>query len=105
MALPFSLSEDALIDLEQALAHIALESPWAADRLADELEQTFLFLAQWPSAGHARPDLSPDEDLKFWPMKSYLIGFFGNLSPILIVGVLHGSRDAASIFSTRLGPS
>jgi len=105
MALPFSLSEDALLDLEQALAHIAQDSTRAANRLADELEQTFLFLAQWPSAGHTRDDLSPDQDLKFWPMKNYLIGYYGNLSPIVIVGVLHGSRDATSIFSTRLGRS
>jgi len=105
MALPFDLSEDALLDLEQALGHIALDSTQAANRLANELEQTFLFLAQWPSAGHTRDDLTPDENLKFWPMKSYLIGYYGNLSPIVIVGVLHGSRDAASIFSTRLGRS
>jgi plasmid stabilization system protein ParE len=103
MALPFDLSEDAVYDLEEAVGYLAAENPPAALRLADELEQTFLFLAQWPSAGRRREDLTEEPELRFWSNKDYLIGYFGNRSPILIVCVLHGSRDAASILAPRLG--
>jgi plasmid stabilization system protein ParE len=102
MPLPFDLSEDAVYDLEEAVGYLAVENPSAALRLADELEQTFLFLAQWPSAGQRREDLTEEPELRFWSNKNYLIGYFGNRSPILIVCVLHGSRDAISILVPRL---
>jgi toxin ParE1/3/4 len=102
VALPFDLSEDALYDLEEAVSYLAVENPSAALRLADELEKTFLFLAQWPSTGHPREDLTENTTIRFWPCKGYLIGYFGDRSPLLIACVLHGSRDATSILAPRL---
>jgi len=103
VTLPFDLSEDALLDLEEAVSHIALDSPPAALKLAEELEQTFLFLGQWPAAGHTREDLTSELELRFWTSRGYLVAYFWNRSPIVIVCVLHGSRDAASILYSRIG--
>lgn len=103
MALPFDLTEDATSDLEEAVGYIALENYEAAHRLADELEQSFLFLSQWPFAGHRRTDLTTHDGLRFWPNGRYLIAYWGDRTPILIVSVLHGSRDVTSILAERLG--
>jgi plasmid stabilization system protein ParE len=99
---PFRLAEDAVRDLEQAATYLAAESETAALHLADNLEHVFLFIARWPACGHRRPDLTANQDIRFWSSNGYLIVYRARPRPLLIVAVLHGARDAASAMASRL---
>ncbi len=55
------------------------------------------FLAATPGAGHRRDDLT-DEDVRFWPVLSYLIAYDPAMRPIGIARVLHASRDLEALF-------
>jgi len=59
------------------------------------------FLAGSPGAGHLRPDLT-DENVKFFPVYSYLIVYRPATKPLQIVSVLHGHRDVGQILRDRL---
>jgi len=100
--LPFDLTESATTDLEEAIAFIAADNVRAAIGVADNLESSFRFLAEWPEAGHRRQDLTDVPDLRFWPSGRYLIAYLPSKSPLLIVAVFHGSRDIKSLLPRRL---
>ena len=102
MATRFQLTEDAVRDLEQAAAYLAEESEIVALNLADDLEHAFLFIASWPGCGHRRSDITRHEDIRFWTNGDYLICYRLATDPLLILGVLHGARDTASLITTRL---
>jgi plasmid stabilization system protein ParE len=102
VATRFRLTEDAVRDLEQAAAYLAQESETAALNLADDLEHAFLFIADWPGCGHRRSDITPHGDIRFWTKGDYLICYRLATSPLLILGVVHGARDAARLIATRL---
>ena len=99
---PFDLTEAATTDLEETIACIAADSVTAALKVADQLESAFRFLADWPEAGHHRPDLTNDPDLLFWPTGRYLIAYLPSQHPLLILAVFHGSRDIKSLLPRRL---
>lgn len=103
MALPFDLTEDATADLEAAVSYLAERNEAAALKLADQLEDAFLLIAQHPGLGRSRPDYSALEGLRFWTSAGYLIAYLSERSPVLILAVLHGARDAASIIPNRIG--
>jgi plasmid stabilization system protein ParE len=98
----FRLTEDAVRDLEQAAAYLAEESETAALNLADALEHSFLFIAEWPACGRRISDLTLHEDIRFWSSNGYLIIYRIGVKPVLILGVLHSARDAASLVASRL---
>ncbi len=102
MSLPFDLTEAATTDLEEAIAYIAADSVKAALGVADNLEASFRFLAEWPEAGHRRKDLTDVPELLFWPTGRYLIAYLPSRSPLLIIAVFHGSRDIKSHLPRRL---
>ncbi len=103
MALPLDLTEDATADLEAAAAYLAERSEEAALKLADDLENAFLLISQHPKMGRVRDEYSGLEGLRFWTSAGYLIAYLSERSPILILAVLHGARDAASIIPNRVG--
>ncbi len=105
MSAPFRLTEDAVHDLEQASAYLAVESETAALHFADDLEHAFLFIARWPACGHRRHDLTANKDIRFWSSNGYLIVYRAKPRPPLILAVLHGARDAASALAARLDHS
>ena len=49
-----------------------------------------------PRIGHRREDLT-NEDLNAWPVSGYLVIYEPGTNPLLIVRVLHGSRDLRSL--------
>jgi len=49
-------------------------------------------IAGMPEMGHRREDLT-DEDLRFWPVFSYLIVYRPGGTPLEVVRVLHGHQD------------
>jgi plasmid stabilization system protein ParE len=94
------LAPEALDDLQSVWDFIAADNPAAADRVIDELFETFEQLAAWPEIGHLRPDLTPRQ-VRFWPVRSYLIVYRSNNDRVQIVAILHGFRDVPSTLQTR----
>ncbi len=103
MAFPFALTEDATADLEEAISYLAEENEHAALKVADELEDAFRFVAEWPLLGHRREDLTDSPDVRFWRSGRYLIAYLPEKTPVLILAVYHGSRDIQSLLPRRLG--
>jgi toxin ParE1/3/4 len=102
MAFPFDLTDNATADMEEAVAYLAAENMGAALRVADELEDAFRFLAEWPGAGHRRQDLTDSPDARFWMSGRYLIVYLTPSERILVVAVFHGAQDAKSLLPRRL---
>jgi plasmid stabilization system protein ParE len=96
----YLLSPEAFEDLQLIWDFIAADNVRSADRVLDELFDTFEKLAQWPRQGHTRTDLT-DRDVRFWPVGSYLVVYRENDAPLQIVAVLHGARDVPTIIRDR----
>ncbi len=97
---PFDLTDDATSDLEEIVAYIALDNQRAALKIADDLEATFRFLADWPLAGHisARPDLRFRRYLRFWPNGRYLIVYSPATTPDSHSGRLFMDQETSKRF-------
>jgi toxin ParE1/3/4 len=80
-------------DLSASYGYLADLSPAAAERLLDEVERTVALIQRVPMIGRRRPELSPG-------MRSFKIRRFRHLifyrleaDQIVLVRLLHGSRD------------
>lgn len=93
----YVVSPEALLDIFRIWDHIAQDSIANADRFTEELESTFVRLAEWPGIGHERTDLA-DETLRVWTLQSYLIIYRPTSRPLEIVRVVSGYRDLVSLF-------
>ena len=51
--------------------------------------------------GHKREDLTSNENLRFWPVFSYLVAYKHGSTPLAIVAVIHGKRDVANLLQSR----
>jgi hypothetical protein len=51
-------------------------------------------------SGHWRKDLT-DEQVKFFPIYSYLIAYRPNTKPLQVVASLHGRRDVEQLLKDR----
>jgi toxin ParE1/3/4 len=85
-------AEEDLIDIWLYIAH---DDVRAADRLLDDIEEKFLLLADQPGLGPARPDIAPE--LRYLPVKRYLILYREITGGIEIVRVVHGARDVPAL--------
>ena len=94
------ISPEALADLESISGFIAADSADAADRIIEEFFAAFDHLASWPRSGHFRTDLT-NRDVRFWPIRSYLIVYREIVEGIQIVAVLHAARDIPSVLDKR----
>jgi toxin ParE1/3/4 len=81
-------AEEDLIDIWLYIAH---DDERAADRVLDDIEEKLLLLADQPDLGPARPDIAPD--LRYFPVRRYLILYRQITDGIEIVRVVHGARD------------
>lgn len=89
-------SQQARLDLIEIWSYIAEDSPNAADKLLDAIDETCTLLGENPKLGQARPDISAA--MRYFPVKNYLILYQEQASSIEIVRVLHGSRDLSALF-------
>jgi toxin ParE1/3/4 len=96
----YELSPESLADLESIWDFVAADDPGAADRVIDELFEACERLASWPGTGHLRPDLT-DTQVRFWPVRPYLIVYRERSDRIQIVAILHGSRDVPAALEGR----
>lgn len=87
-------AEEDLIDIWLYIAH---DDVRAADRVLDNIEEKFLLLADQPGLGPARPDIAPD--LRYSPVRRYLILYRQITDGIEIVRVVHGARDVPTLMA------
>jgi plasmid stabilization system protein ParE len=92
----YTVSEEAIDDLQNIWDFISADNEIAADRVLNELFEAFQQLAEMPGMGHTRRDLTR-RDVRFWPLRSYLIVYRDRPLPLQIVAVLHGAQDVPSI--------
>jgi toxin ParE1/3/4 len=98
----FVLASQAAFDLFEIWQY-AKEQAGAttANHVESAIRERITFLAGSPEAGHHRKDLS-DEDVKFFPVYSYLIVNRPKTSPLQIASILHGRRDVGQLLKGRL---
>lgn len=93
------LSPQADSDLNEIWYFIAIESGSVeiADRLIDSITDRFLLLAGHPNVGRARDeDLRPG--LRTFPVGKYVIIYRIQDEDVLILRVLHASRNIKAFF-------
>jgi toxin ParE1/3/4 len=83
-------------DLIEIWLYIAQDNPDAADRMLDELESKFQLLSEQPYLGPARPDIA--QEMRFFPVGSYLILYREVTGGVEIVRVVHGARKWMALF-------
>ncbi len=90
-----SFSPVARKDLFEIIEHIAEHDPAAAEKLFDEIVRAARILDDFPEAGALRLDIAPD--IRYLPVRKYVI--FYRIAPdaVEVIRVLHGSRDYASL--------
>ena len=84
-------------DLTEAYLYIGVDSPDAAERLLDAVEETVQFLLENPGAGRPRDFRSARaQGVRSWAVsgfQSYLILYLPNGDDLAVVRFLHGARD------------
>ena len=98
----FHLTEDAIFDIDAIWLYLLeREGVETADRIVTELFKGFYKLAELPSVGHRRADLT-SRDVLFYKVFSYLILYTPGSKPLQILGVLHGKRNVSRILKQRV---
>ena len=102
MKVRFVLAPQAAADLADIWRYIKKQSSAdMADHVESVFRDKFVFLAQTPGAGHHRRNLTAEE-VKFFPVYSYLIVYRPATKPLQIVAILHGRRDVEQVLRDRL---
>ena len=85
----------ALADLENALDYIARDSPSAAIRIIDAIEDACLTtLSAFPSSGKTHEHILPG--LRILVVENYRICYFAHPDRIEVLRILHGARALGS---------
>ena len=98
----YILAPQTARDLVQIWRYIRKESSEeTADRVESVIRSKFVYLADFPQAGHWRSDLTAAE-VRFLAVYSYLIVYRPETKPLQIVAILHAHRDVAKILPKRV---
>ncbi len=94
-------SPKALRDLDEIWLYIAKDSPGAADRWLDILDDKARLLTEHPFLGRARPELLADlaPDLRSFAVQAYVLFDRPVEGGIELVRVLNAARDLGSALS------
>ena len=90
------ISPRASADLIEIWSYIADDSAANADAFIDKLYETLQLLGRQPGSGRHREELAPG--IQSFPYGRYIIFYRAVGSAIEIVRVLHGAREAESLF-------
>jgi antitoxin ParD1/3/4 len=102
MSRRYVLAPEAALDLVQIWRYIKKNvSLQMADRVESVIRDKIVYLAERPSRGHWRKDLT-NEPVKFFSIYSYLIVYRPETSPLQVVAILHGRRDVEGLLKDRL---
>lgn len=98
----YVLAPEAALDLVQIWRYIKRNASLEmADRVESVIREKIVFLAGTSGGGHWRKDLT-DEQVKFFPIYSYLIVYRPETKPLQVVAILHGRRDLEHLLKNRL---
>ena len=86
----------AIKDLTDILEYVARDKPLAAVAFVGKLEEKCHTLARFPLIGASRDELIPG--LRVFSVGNYVIYYRPEGDTVRIERVLHGSRDADSLF-------
>jgi toxin ParE1/3/4 len=96
----YRISRKADADIERICEHIAEDNPDAADRLDEQIHRAIQLLAKFPGLGHTRPDVT-DKRYLFRAVGNYLIAYRMEHKELVVVRVVHGSRDFRKLFRPK----
>jgi plasmid stabilization system protein ParE len=99
----YALTPLARADIFDIWSYIAQDNEDAADRVEQAIFAAFEFLAAAPMRGHTRPNLTT-RSLRFWTLTrypNYSLVYRPETTPLQIVAVLHGKRNAQRILKQR----
>ena len=88
----FVLHPAAFHDIHEIWEFIAAENLDAADRILDELHESIRKLVDFPEMGFHREELT-SKPLRFFPVRDFLIAYAPDERPLLVLAVLHTSRN------------
>jgi toxin ParE1/3/4 len=87
---------EAKNDLKEIWKYIAAQDPQRADKFLKSLDEVIKSLAKHPFMGKERSDIM--EEIRSFPVKSYVIFYRPLDDGIEVVRVLHGARDVEALF-------
>jgi plasmid stabilization system protein ParE len=99
----YALTPLAKADIFNIWSYIAEDNENAADRVEQAIFAACEFLAEAPLRGHSRSDLTT-RSLRFWTLTrypNYSLVYRPETTPLQIVAVLHGKRNAQRILKQR----
>ena len=99
----YALTPLAKADIFEIWSHIAQESENAADRVEAAIYDACAFVADSPSRGHSRPELTI-RSLRFWTLTrypNYTVVYQPGTALLQVVAVLHGKRNVQRILEQR----
>jgi plasmid stabilization system protein ParE len=98
----YVLTTQAQEDLREIRDYILQEGGFRAARyVVSALVTSFRALVRTPGQGHKREDLTDREELRFWPVFSYLVVYRTDKKFLTIVAIIHGKRDIKSVLTER----
>ncbi len=83
--------DEARDQLDDIWLYIARDNDKAADRLLDQIEAALFDLASRPMMGRPRPEFGAE--LRSFVVGSYVLFYRPVADGILLIAVIHGSRD------------
>ena len=89
-------SPQVKLDLIEIWSYIARNSPVAADRLMDVIDERLSRLANSPGLGQTREELGTT--IRSAPVGSYLLFYRPVENGIEVIRVLHGARNLRRLF-------
>jgi toxin ParE1/3/4 len=92
----YSLSDQAIQDLDDICDYIAQQNPSAASNLFDAIRQKCRQIAEFPNMGKSYKRLS--NELRGFVVSDYIVFYYPRLDGIDIVRIVSGYRDLESLF-------
>jgi plasmid stabilization system protein ParE len=99
----YALTPLAKADIFNIWSYIAEDSEAAADRVEQAIYDACAFVAEAPSRGHSRPDLTT-RSLRFWTLTrypNYTVVYRAEAALLQVVAVLHGERNIRRVLQQR----
>jgi plasmid stabilization system protein ParE len=99
----YALTPLAKADIFDIWCYIADDSQDAADRVEQAIYDACALVAEAPTRGHFRPDLT-SLPLRFWTLTRYpnfTVVYRPETAPLRVVAVLHGKRNVRRILKQR----
>jgi toxin ParE1/3/4 len=92
----YNFHPEVFDDIAGIWDYIAEDDPDAADRMQERFYDSISALAPFPHQGHWRTDLAP-KSIRFTTVDSYLIAYVPDEKPLLVLGIVHGSRRVRTL--------